>query len=65
MSTSTQNAILVFGATGKQGSAVIDTLLAVANKDSNPLKILAVTRDRTSRGSQALAQKPNVSIIKF
>ncbi|KAK5047329.1 hypothetical protein LTR84_006851 [Exophiala bonariae] len=64
MSTPFQKSVLVFGATGKQGSAAIDALLAGANKDNLPLNILAVTRDRTSRGSQALAQKSNVSIIE-
>lgn len=64
MSTSVLRKVLVFGATGKQGSATIDALLAEAEKDNTPLNILAVTRDRTSRSSQALAQKSNVSIIE-
>lgn len=65
MTATTPKTILVTGATGKQGSAVIDALLAANAYDDKPLfTILAVTRDRTSRSSQALAQKPHVSIIE-
>ncbi|KAI9839260.1 MAG: hypothetical protein M1819_003254 [Sarea resinae] len=47
--------IIVTGATGKQGSSIISSLLSTA-ADTN-LKILAVTRDPTSTGSEKLAQK--------
>ncbi|RFU30945.1 hypothetical protein B7463_g5390, partial [Scytalidium lignicola] len=58
--------IIVTGATGKQGSATIDALLSqlAENSDLGPLRILAVTRDRTSRSAKALADKPHVSIIE-
>lgn len=66
MASATVKSILVTGATGKQGSATIDALLAAWDEDKSlgPLKILAVTRDRTSRGAKALASKPCVSVIE-
>lgn len=54
--------ILVTGATGKQGGAIIDAL--VSSPPSPPFKILAVTRDKTSKSAQALALKPNVSLLE-
>jgi uncharacterized protein YbjT (DUF2867 family) len=54
--------ILVTGATGKQGSGLIDALLAESNSDT-PIHIVAVTRDTTSRSAQALASRPNISVI--
>ena len=46
-------AILVTGATGKQGGAVINALL----KENAPFEILALTRDAQSSSSQKLLQK--------
>ncbi|KAI1773610.1 NAD(P)-binding protein [Hypoxylon cercidicola] len=46
--------ILVTGATGKQGSAVISALL---NRDASKVTILAVTRDVSSTNATRLAQK--------
>lgn len=63
MATPTTRTILVTGATGKQGSAVIDALLA-ADEKQVPLSIIAVTRDSTSRAAQALATKPNVRVME-
>lgn len=52
--------VLITGATGKQGGAVINSLLA-AKVD---LKILAVTRNATSSSAQKLAQKSsNIKLI--
>lgn len=66
MPASQPKTILITGATGKQGSAVIDALLAHApENDNGPLfNILAVTRDRSSRSAQALARNPKVSLIE-
>ena len=47
-------ALLVTGATGQQGGAVIDALLA---KKSSEFTILAVTRDAQSASAQRLASK--------
>ncbi|KAF5016175.1 hypothetical protein F66182_12229, partial [Fusarium sp. NRRL 66182] len=58
----TTRTILVTGATGKQGSALIDALLA-ENNTNTPIHIIAVTRDTTSRSAQALARRPNLSVI--
>ncbi len=54
-------AILVTGATGKQGGALIKTLLA--NKAGFP--ILAVTRDPNSPSAQRLAAKSSsITLVK-
>jgi uncharacterized protein YbjT (DUF2867 family) len=53
-------AILITGATGKQGGAVINALLA---KDSSDFLLLAVTRNRDSPAAKKLAAKS--SIIKL
>ncbi|RAO71716.1 uncharacterized protein BHQ10_007728 [Talaromyces amestolkiae] len=58
----TTRTILVTGATGKQGSALIDALLAADNTNT-PIHIIAVTRDTTSGSAKALACRPNVSVI--
>jgi uncharacterized protein YbjT (DUF2867 family) len=53
--------ILVTGATGNQGGAVVNALLA-ANADFN---ILALTRDANSSSSQKLkAKSPAISIVQ-
>ncbi|KAK7419782.1 hypothetical protein QQX98_003154 [Neonectria punicea] len=54
--------ILVTGATGKQGGAVIDNILASSQASS--FNIVAVTRDATSRRAQKLASHPSVSVIE-
>lgn len=54
-------AILVTGATGKQGGALIKSLLA----DKAPFRILAVTRDPNSPSSKRLAAKSsNIMLIQ-
>ncbi|KAK3109644.1 hypothetical protein LTR53_016881 [Teratosphaeriaceae sp. CCFEE 6253] len=57
----TTRKLLVTGATGKQGGALIRALLS---KPSQPFEIYALTRDKTSRTAQALASKPNVHVIQ-
>jgi len=54
--------ILVSGATGKQGSAVISAL----HEDPPPFpyRILALTRSATSAAAKSLASKPNVEMIE-
>jgi uncharacterized protein YbjT (DUF2867 family) len=53
-------AVLIFGATGKQGSAVVNALLK-ANAD---FEILAVTRDAGSASAQRLVQKsPKIKLV--
>jgi uncharacterized protein YbjT (DUF2867 family) len=60
--TSQRRNILVTGATGKQGGAVVKALL------ENPLpfeyQILALTRNTTSAASLALAREPKVTLIE-
>ncbi|KAK6442446.1 hypothetical protein LTR95_001318 [Oleoguttula sp. CCFEE 5521] len=53
--------LLVTGATGKQGGALIKALL---KKPSQPFEIYAVTRKSGSASAQALASKPNVKIVE-
>jgi uncharacterized protein YbjT (DUF2867 family) len=53
-------AILVAGATGKQGGSVVDSLL----KANAPFEILALTRDATSSSSQKLLQRsPKIKLV--
>jgi uncharacterized protein YbjT (DUF2867 family) len=50
--------ILVIGATGAQGIAVIDALLAPASGDTtSPYAVRALTRNTSGRRAQALAEK--------
>ena len=59
MSTTTRD-ILVVGATGQQGSAVISALAERLNKSDgpgHPIRILALTRSKSSSKAQALAAK--------
>ncbi|KAF7340483.1 NmrA domain-containing protein [Mycena venus] len=51
--------ILVLGATGAQGQAVVDALLAPEEKSGNPspYRVRALTRDPTSASAQALAAR--------
>lgn len=53
--------LVVAGATGKQGGALISALLA---KPSQPFEIYALTRNKASKGAQALASQPNVHVIE-
>ncbi|MCJ1411777.1 hypothetical protein MMC19_005869 [Ptychographa xylographoides] len=59
---STTKTILITGATGKQGGAVIEALLAA--KYSEPIHLVAVTRSSSSAGARALASKSNVTILE-
>ncbi|KFY59085.1 hypothetical protein V496_05816 [Pseudogymnoascus sp. VKM F-4515 (FW-2607)] len=52
--------ILITGATGKQGGAVIDALLS----SGSSFQILALTRNASSRSAQSLASKPNVTVVE-
>ncbi|KAH8754524.1 hypothetical protein F5883DRAFT_687855 [Diaporthe sp. PMI_573] len=61
MSTS-RKTILVLGATGKQGGAVIDSILA--SPEASSFAIAAVTRDAASSRAQRLAALPNVTVIQ-
>jgi uncharacterized protein YbjT (DUF2867 family) len=54
--------ILVAGATGKQGGAVLSSLLS--NPGQTPVHLLALTRNADSPRARALAAKPNVSVIQ-
>ncbi|KAI5459110.1 hypothetical protein BGZ63DRAFT_390302 [Mariannaea sp. PMI_226] len=55
------NSILIIGATGQQGRAVISAL--IAQPESSELRIVAVTRNPSSQSAQALASLPNVRVI--
>ncbi|MCJ1404591.1 hypothetical protein MMC11_007817 [Xylographa trunciseda] len=59
---SSTKTILITGATGKQGGAVIANLLAAHS--SQPIHIIAVTRSKASKSAQSLAAKPNVSLVE-
>lgn len=58
---SDRRAIVVTGATGKQGGALIEALLA---KPSQPFNIYAVTRNKESNSAKSLASKPNVHVVE-
>lgn len=53
--------LLVTGATGKQGGALIKALL---KRPSQPFEIYALTRKSGSPSAQALASKPNVKVVE-
>ncbi|KAK0940228.1 hypothetical protein LTR29_008126 [Friedmanniomyces endolithicus] len=55
--------LVVTGATGKQGGALIRALLA-QQQPTQPFAIYALTRDKTSKSAQALAAKPGVHVIQ-
>ncbi|OAA65342.1 NAD(P)-binding domain protein [Niveomyces insectorum RCEF 264] len=59
--SSSRKTLLVTGATGKQGGALIDALLAAP--DAGGFNIVAVTRDATSPRAQKLAAHFNVSVV--
>jgi uncharacterized protein YbjT (DUF2867 family) len=54
--------ILVTGATGKQGGSLINAL--VASPPNPPFHLVALTRKANAARAQALAQKPNVSVLE-
>ena len=54
--------ILVAGATGKQGGALISALLK--SPPSLPYKLVALTRNSSSPRALALARKPNVTVLE-
>ena len=54
--------ILIAGATGKQGGALISALLK--SPPSPPFHLIALTRNSKSPRAVALAQKPNVSVLE-
>jgi len=57
------NTILIIGATGKQGGAVIDALCSAS--DISDISILAVTRNPESRGAKALTAKSDrIKLVK-
>jgi uncharacterized protein YbjT (DUF2867 family) len=59
---SSPKTLLIAGATGKQGGAVVKALLdSPANP---PFSILALTRNPSSPAAQKLASTPNVSLLK-
>ena len=61
MQQSLRRSLVVTGATGKQGGALISALLA---HNSQPFDIYAVTRSKASGSAQSLASKPNVKIVE-
>jgi len=54
--------VLVTGATGKQGGAVVDAL--TSSPQASEFTILAVTRNPSSGSAQKLAQKPQVKLVQ-
>jgi len=54
--------LIVTGATGKQGGALIDAL--VTHHPTHDFRIFAVTRKVSSPSAQALSSKPNVTLFK-
>lgn len=59
---SSPKTLLITGATGKQGGAVIRAVFAY--QPSPPFQIIAVTRSIASKSAQALVSKPNVSLVE-
>lgn len=53
--------LLVTGATGKQGGALI---AALTSQPAHPFEIYALTRDKTSPGAQRLTSKSGVKVIQ-
>jgi uncharacterized protein YbjT (DUF2867 family) len=61
MSVAPLRRILVSGATGKQGGALVTALLA---QPTPSFEIYALTRNANSQGAKSLASKPNVKVIQ-
>ena len=59
---SSEKTILITGATGRQGGAVISALLA--SQPNPPINIIAVTRSVHTPSAHSLASKPNVTVIE-
>lgn len=66
MAQPTRRALLVSGATGKQGSALIAALSSSPQAKTNtPFAIYALTRDPSSRSARALAARhPHITLIR-
>ena len=58
----THKQILVTGATGKQGGALISALLSL--QLPSPFSIIALTRNPHSERAKALAEQPNLTILE-
>jgi NAD(P)-dependent dehydrogenase (short-subunit alcohol dehydrogenase family) len=56
--------ILVVGATGKQGRAVIEALRPTADSDEIPFRVLALTRSASSPSAQSLVQERHVQVVE-
>ncbi|KAF3491389.1 uncharacterized protein GIQ15_00906 [Arthroderma uncinatum] len=56
--------LLITGATGKQGGAVLDSLLSRSSGASTPIELLAVTRNIDSARAKHIASKPNVTLVQ-
>ncbi|WWC93536.1 hypothetical protein V866_000371 [Kwoniella sp. B9012] len=57
--------VLVIGATGNQGSAVVKALVDINNASTIPkYRILALTRDSTSEKARFLKNLSNVEIVQ-
>jgi nucleoside-diphosphate-sugar epimerase len=59
---SSPKTLLITGATGKQGGAVIRALCA--SPFASTFKIIAVTRSKASKSAQSLASQPNISLVE-
>lgn len=60
-----QRTILITGATGKQGRGVLDAIAALPMQNSStPFHMLALVRNPSSAGAQALTKLPNVSVLQ-
>ena len=60
--SSSRQTLIITGATGKQGGALVKTLLA--SPDAGGFNIVAVTRDASSPRAQQLAKHFNVSVVQ-
>jgi NAD(P)-dependent dehydrogenase (short-subunit alcohol dehydrogenase family) len=56
--------ILVVGATGKQGRAVVEALRPSADSDDIPFRVLALTRSASSPSAQRLVQERHVQVVE-
>ncbi|KAG1793845.1 NAD(P)-binding protein [Suillus plorans] len=56
--------ILVAGATGKQGRALIKSLQPTSESDDIPFRVLALTRSASSSTAQRLAQERHVQVVE-
>ncbi|KAG1719555.1 NAD(P)-binding protein [Suillus paluster] len=56
--------ILVVGATGKQGRALIEALQPPADLDDIPFRVLALTRSASSASAQRLVQERHVRVVE-